>query len=110
MSDFIVRDSSVWESPYSMGAVNKPDLRIRIGQVIKSRWPKEEDGLPVQYIVEVFDRGRRTPMMCIATSRFGGIYNYESSPVFDTINRCNIYFNDYCSYFGVQLFNFYSLL
>lgn len=75
MSDYIVKDSSLWSNRSSVRALQKRDTQVRIGMVQKS--VLDEKSNTRKYIVEIYDGGNRVPVICMPTSTMGGVYNYE---------------------------------
>ena len=72
--DYSVRDSSIYQDPYTHKAFNEYDHSIRIGMV------REEitlsDGT-TKYLVEVASGGRQIPVSCFLLTKWGGVYNFE---------------------------------
>jgi len=74
INDYIVPDSSIYEDNDSYALENRADATLKVGVVRDTVITKGGD---VTYIVEVWLGGKYTPIRCVRTSRFGGIYNYE---------------------------------
>lgn len=75
MSDYIIKDSSIWDDPKSTSLLYGKDCAVRIG-VIRDEIFLTSAGT-TRYKVEVWDNGVSIPVSCIRTSRFGGLYNFE---------------------------------
>jgi hypothetical protein len=73
-NDYIVKDSSIWNDQDSFSLENSKDSSVKIGIVREVVFLNEKD---IAYIVEVWLGSRYTPVQCVRTSRFGGLYNYE---------------------------------
>lgn len=73
-NDYIVKDSSIYRDAKSFNLENYKDCSVKIGIVRDIVNIKDVD---IAYIVEVWLNSKYTPVQCVRTSRFGGVYNYE---------------------------------
>lgn len=71
----IVKDSSIWHSSESFGAVTYKDPYLRIGIVKKIFQDKATSDL--RYLVEMRDRNDAIELNCRMMRKFGGVFNYE---------------------------------
>jgi hypothetical protein len=75
MSDPIVKDSSIWQDPFSFQKMNSTDSKLKIGIVRTSQFNKDRGD--ITYIVEVQDAGDKLFIQCRHLRKHGGVYNFE---------------------------------
>lgn len=75
IADYIVKDSSIWNDPFSFQKQNSSDARVKIGLVRAAQFNDVSGELT--YIVEVQDQGDKLFIPCRQLKKFGGVFNYE---------------------------------
>ena len=74
--DYIVKDSSIWQTRQVAEIHRRRDTSIHVG-IVKDIVFVDNDNINIQYVVEIYNNSSQMPIRCITSTRFGGAYNYE---------------------------------